>query len=200
MSSVIAMIQRNEICLASDMKCVDSDTGHETDPVVKQITLNNSIAIGFTGSFGMARIIIDTLSNQKNSNIVSQLALAEIPSVLDDIYNSYISGKSFSDGDVIDVSALVIGIDNKPEIIKWVSTGFTDTLRQSHPNNFTASVLSPADLDDDICSRVLWESAKRNSDAVSLSLTAVNYFKIVSSLSQFVSDEAVIWTRHISQV
>ena len=45
MSSVIAMIYRNEICLASDTKAVDHDTGVELEPAVKQTVINDEYAV-----------------------------------------------------------------------------------------------------------------------------------------------------------
>ena len=61
MSSVIAMIYRNEICLASDTKAVDRDTGFELEPAVKQTVINDEYAVGFAGSGNIAKAIIGTL-------------------------------------------------------------------------------------------------------------------------------------------
>lgn len=57
MSSVIAMIYRNEICLASDTKAVDHDTGTEFEPTVKQTVINDEYAVGFAGSGNIAKAI-----------------------------------------------------------------------------------------------------------------------------------------------
>lgn len=81
MSSVIAMIYRNEICLASDTKAVDNDTGVELEPAVKQTVINNEYAVGFAGSGNIAEVIISTLESQKNAHIVSKLAFDELPKV-----------------------------------------------------------------------------------------------------------------------
>ena len=200
MSSVIAMIYRNEICLASDTKVVDHDTGDELEPTVKQTVINDKFAIGFAGSGNIAEVIIRTLENPKNMHIVGKLTLDGAPKVLDDIYQAHISKAQYPDEETSHISALMVGFSgHTPKIIRWDSSGKTKSIRRTAPENFVASVLEPYDMEQTECSEILnscaLKAANDNPDTVSLAVIAVNYFNMISSKSKFTSAEAVIW-RH----
>lgn len=200
MSSVIAMIYRNEICLASDTKAVDHDTGVELEPAVKQTVINDEYAVGFAGSGNIAEVIIGTLESQKNAHIVSKLAFDELPKVLDDIYQTHISKTQYPDEEMSHISALMVGFSrHTPEIIRWDSSGKTESFKRTAPENFVASVLAPYDMSETECSEILYscalKAANDNPDTVSLPVIATDYFNTVSSKSKFTSAEPVIW-RH----
>lgn len=200
MSSVIAMIYRNEICLASDTKAVDHDTGTELEPTVKQTVINDEYAVGFAGSGNIAKAIIGTLESQKNAHIICKLAFNELPKVLDDIYQAHISKTQYPDKETSHVSALIVGFSERtPQIIRWESSGKIEVLERIIPENFVASVLEPYDMEQTECKEILLSlavsAADDNLGAVSLPVIAVKYFDIVSSKSKFTSKEAVIW-RH----
>ena len=147
MSTVIAMIYNGEICLASDTLSIYHATGEKDEPAIKQMAINNEIAIGFAGSGNIARVVMGTLTNHRNAHIVSSLTFIEIPAVLDDIYQTHIVEKQYPDEETRHVSALIVGFYNHvPEIIRWDSTGATEIVRQSHPGNFTALILPPYDM------------------------------------------------------
>ena len=200
MSSVIAMIYRNEICLASDTKAVDHDTGVELEPAVKQTVINDEYAVGFAGSGNIAEVIIGTLESQKNAHIVSKLTFDEFPKVLDEIYQTHISKAQYSNEETNHVSALIVGFSgHTPQIIRWESSGKIEVLERIIPENFVASVLEPYDMEQTECKEILLSlaisAANDNLGTVSLPVIAVKYFDIVSSKSKFTSKEAVIW-RH----
>lgn len=200
MSSVIAMIYRNEVCLASDTKVVDHNTGDELEPMVKQTVINDEFAIGFAGSGNIAEVIIRTLESPKNMHIVSKLTLDDAPKVLDDIYQAHISKSKYPDEEMGHVSALMVGFSkHTPKIIRWDSSGKTKSLRRTTPESFVASVLEPYDIEQAECSEILHscalKAANDNHDTVSLAVIAVNYFNTISSKSKFTGEEAVIW-RH----
>ena len=195
MSTVIAIIYHNEICLASDTKSVDHETGFELDPSIKQIVINDEIAIGFSGSGNISEVIMGTLSSPKNTHIISNLTFSEIPTVLNEIYKEHITSTKYPDEEIYNVSALIVGFnDYKPEIIYWTSSDNTETITQSDPNNFTAFVLPPYDISQKSCNKILFGIANSGAHFNSLSELAVNYFKVVASLSEYVSESATIWT------
>lgn len=194
MSSVIAMIYNSEICLASDMKSTDHETGQEMEPSVKQIVLNDEIAIGFTGSGNIAQVIMDTLVSPKNEHIVSNLTFNEIPSVLDHIYQSHTAKKEYPDEEMRHVSALIAGTNNRtPEIVRWDSSGTTEIIKQKYPGSFTAVVFAPYDVEQTACNKILLDIAEANPSRTPLDVIASEYFNIVSSISIYVSSEATIW-------
>lgn len=194
MSTVIAMIYNGEICLASDTMSTDHETGQRDESTIKQIAINNEIAIGFAGSGNIAQVIMGTLTNHRNAHIVSSLTFREIPAVLDDIYQTHIVEKPHPDEETRHVSALIVGFNNHvPEIIRWDSTGATEIIRQSHPGNFTALILPPCDMTISACNEILLESANQNSQ-YGPERIAANYFKTVASKSKFTSATTTIWT------
>lgn len=200
MSSVIAMIYRNEICLASDTKAVGRDMGFELEPAVKQTVINDEYAVGFAGSGNIAKAIIGTLESHRNAHIVSGLTFNELPKVLDDIYQAHISKAQYPDEEMNHVSALIVGFSGRtPQIIRWESSGKIEVLERIIPENFVASVLEPYDMEQAECKEILLSlaisAANDNLGTVSLPVIAVKYFDIVSSKSKFTSKEAVIW-RH----
>lgn len=195
MSSVIAMIYHGEICLASDTMSTDHETGLTDEPVVKQIIINNNTAIGFAGSGSIAQVIMKTLQSPKNAEKVSKAKFNDIPLFLDDIYQAYIVGKQFPDEETRHISSLIIGFNgNIPEITYWDNINGAKPINQDHPDNFTAFILNPFDMTQSECNKILWDIITSYSDLVSLYDTAVNYFKVVSSRSKFVSETATIWT------
>lgn len=196
MSTVIAMIYHGEMCLASDVMSIDHETGLEDNvPAIKQITINENITIGFVGSGTIAQVIMRTLQNPMNEDKVSKATLNDIPMFLDDIYQSYIEGKQFPDEEACHVSALILGLNGEtPEIISWDCNGARYRISQDSPENFTAYVLPPYDMNRNECNKILWESAEENLPFVSLKKVAADYFQVVSSRSKFVSDTATIWT------
>lgn len=195
MSTVVAIIYNNEICLASDTKCTDHETGLELESSIKQIVINNEIAIGFAGSGNIAQVIMDTLSSAKNSQIISTLTFAEIPKVLDSIYRDHIAQKQYPDKEMCNVSALTIGINNcKPEIIFWNCSGTVEIINQSNTNNFTAFILPPYDMTQKSCNEILLGLANAKLQFTTISEIVSDYFKITSSISNFVSEIATIWT------
>lgn len=194
MSTVIAMIYNDEICLASDTMSTDHETGQKDELTIKQTTINNEIAIGFAGSGNIAQVLMGTLTNHKNAHIVSSLTFSEMPTVLDDIYQTHIAEKQYPDEETRHVSALIVGFNNHvPEIIRWDSTEATEIVRQSQPGNFTALILPPYDMTISACNEILLESANQNSQ-YGLKRIAANYFKTVASKSEFTSATATIWT------
>lgn len=194
MSTVIAMIYNGEICLASDTMSTDHKTGQKDEYTIKHIAINNEIAIGFAGSGNIAQVIMGTLTNYRNAHIVSSLTFSEVPAVLDEIYQTDIIEKQYPDEETRHVSALIVGSNNHvPEIIRWDSTGATEVIGQSHPGNFTASILSPYDMTLSACNKILLESANQNSQ-YGPERIAANYFKMVASKSEFTSATATILT------
>lgn len=193
MSTVIAIISHTEICMASDTMVTDHETGQICEPAIKQITLNENISIGFVGSGNIAQVIMNTLTDPRNEIIVSKLTFSEIPNVLDDIYQDHIITKQYPDKETRHVSALIIGFNgHTPEIIRWDSTGIIKVVKHDYSNSFTASILPPHDVPIDVCKEVLLELGKMNLPH-GVSGMAMNYFKVISSISQYTSQTATIW-------
>lgn len=195
MSTVLAIIYNGKICMASDTMATDHETGEELEPSTKQIVINDEIAIGFAGSGNIAETIMKTLAHKRNKHIVSKLNINEIPKVLDETYKALIAKRQYPDEETRHVSALIIGANNHiPEIICWESDKAPYVINQNHPDNFTAYVLPPYDMDRNACNKIVWKSAKEHSECTSpLKYIATDYFKVISSMSKFVSNTANIW-------
>lgn len=195
MSLVIAMIYRGVICLASDTMSIDHETKQELEPQIKQININDGIAVGFSGSGNIAQVIMNTLKNPINNQIVSGLMFDEIPKVLDDIYGTHINNTQYPDEEIRHISALIVGINNQnPEIIYWQCSGAVETIRQDHPDNFTAFVLPPYDMTQESCNEILFKIANTKLQFAPITEIVSDYFKVASSISNFVSETPTIWT------
>lgn len=200
MSTVIAMIYRGEICLASDKMARDHETGQVSESEVKQIVINDNIAIGFTGSGNIAEVIMDTLNHPINSDKVSKLTFKEISLVLDDIYQSHTAENNYPDKETRHVTALIVGINESiPEIVCWDSSKGATTFTYDHPGNFTAFVLPPYDMSREDCNEILLEIARTKLQLTSFVDVAVDYFKTVSSVSKYVSESFTCWTHTYPQ-
>ncbi len=139
--------------------------------------------------------IMNTLSDPQNIHIVSKFTFHEVPAALDDIYHSYIVNNKYPNEEMYHVSALITGFNgDKPEITSWNSNGTVFPISQDNPDNFTGYVIPPYDMTRTACNEILWESAQKNFHCFFLNKTAVDYFKTISSISKFVSENATIWT------
>ena len=180
--------------MASDIMVTDHETAQASGSAIKQITINEEIAIRFTGSGNIAETIMNTLSSSKNAGSVSELTFSEIPNVLTDIYQTHTAEKLYPDEETCHVSALIIGFNNLvPEIVRWDNKRDTEAIRQRHPNNITALILPPYDIPITVCNEILLESAKKNSQYGSKGIVT-DYFKTVATRSKFTSAAATIWT------
>lgn len=196
MSSVIAMIYNDTICLASDCRAIDQATQEMSDDNIKQITVNNNVAIGFAGSGFIAQRMIEILSNPDNSDILSRLEFEGIHKALDDILLYELdAGIDYPDEESRHISALICGINStgNPEIVYWKDGRIISKINQSKLNHFTAFILNPPDLSRDTCNDVLWHSALKYEQSIIFDKIATDYFNVISTMSKFVSDSFTIW-------
>lgn len=190
------MIYNDTICLASDCRAIDQTTQEVTDDAIKQTIINNTVAIGFAGSGYIAQRVIDNLSTPDNSSIISKLGFERIHEALDDLYTFLINDTiCFPNEESRHLSALICGINNlrKPEIVYWMDGRIISKLCQSEIDHFDSIALSPQGLSKVFCNNILRHTAFKYNNPIFFEKIAADYFKVISSINEFVSDRHTVW-------